>query len=34
LKRHEREEEISAFNSFKNLVESDENRRNQERLER
>jgi len=33
-RRVEKEEDVSAFNSFKHLVESDEQRRNQERLER
>jgi hypothetical protein len=33
-KRVEKEEDASAFNSFKNLVENDEQRRNQERIER
>ncbi|TNV73533.1 hypothetical protein FGO68_gene7798 [Halteria grandinella] len=33
-RRVEKEEDVSAFNSFKHLVETDEQRRNQERIER
>ena len=33
-KRVEKEEDVNAFNSFKHLVESDEQRRIQERIER